>query len=124
MSLGKYLVWVAALVALSSALVLPLLSPEGRLAMLVGASLAALNSVAAYGLVIWAGGRPIKAFMTAILGGMLVRMTVVLGALLLGVLVLDLQRVPLIFSLLGHFAALLALEMTVVHRRTNAQVLA
>ena len=124
MSLGRYLVWVAALVAVSSAVALPLLAAEARAAMLAGAGLAALNSVAAYGLVVWAGGRSLKAFMTAILGGMLLRMAVLLGALLLGVLVLEMPRLPLTFSLLGHFAALLALEMTVVHRRTNAQVLA
>jgi hypothetical protein len=86
-------------------------------AVFAGALISALNSVAAYALVAWSAGRSTAWFFRAILGGMLVRMTVMLAGVVGGILVLGLPRLPLVFSLLAYFVALLAFELTVVSRR-------
>jgi hypothetical protein len=48
---------------------------------------------------------------------MLARMTVLLGALLVGVLLVGLPKLPLTFSLLAYFVAFLVLELAVLSRR-------
>jgi len=93
------------------------LGPGDVVAVAVGATLAAVNSVAAYGLVAWSMGRSNGAFFRAILGGMLVRMTIMLGAVVAGILAFDLPRLPLVFSLLAAFVPLLAFELAVISRR-------
>ena len=86
-------------------------------AALTGAALAALNSVAAYGLVAWSAARSTAWFFRAILGGMLARMVFMLAAVVGGILLLGLPRLPLVFALLGYFVTLLAFEVTVLSRR-------
>lgn len=88
-------------------------------AVLTGATMAALNSVAAYGFVTWSSGRSTTWFFRAILGGMLARMAFMLAAVVAGILALGLPRLPLVFSLLGYFVALLAFELVVVSRRVS-----
>jgi len=66
---------------------------------------------------VWSAGRSNNAFFTAVLGGMLGRMTVLLGAVLVGVLVVGLPKLPLTFSLLAYFVAFLVLELAVISRR-------
>jgi len=87
--------------------------------VLTGALLAALNTVCAYFLALWSAGRSNNAFFTAVLGGMLARMTVLLGALLVGVLLVGLPKLPLTFSLLAYFVAFLVLELAVLSRRAT-----
>jgi hypothetical protein len=86
-------------------------------AVLIGAVLAGSNSVAAYALVAWSAGRSTAWFFRAILGGMLARMTFMLAAVVGGILAVGLPRVPLVFSLLAYFVALLIFELAVVARR-------
>jgi len=93
------------------------LGPGDAVAVVAGASLAAVNSVAAYGLVCWSMGRSNGAFFRAILGGMLVRMTIMLAAVVAGILAFGLPQLPLVFSLLAAFVALLAFELAVISRR-------
>lgn len=120
MSVGRYTATAAIVVASSLGAVV--LGLRGRLdaaditALVVGAALALANSVAAYGLVSWSAERSTAWFFRAILGGMLARMTFLLGAVLVGILFLDLPRLPLVFSLLGYFVALLVFEVAVVAR--------
>jgi hypothetical protein len=90
-----------------------------RWATIFGGGLAAANALVAYLLALWSEGRPTGDFLRAVLGGMVGRLAVMLGAVLVGVLVLDLPRVPLAVSLLGYFVVLLAFELTVVHKRTS-----
>jgi hypothetical protein len=120
MTLGRYALMALAVTAGSLGLLWPLLQrwlqPAGRRAALVGAALAVANTVAAYGLVRWSGGRPVNTFMTAVLGGMLGRMAVMLGAVLAAVLLLDLPEVPLAVSLLSYFVIFLVVELRIVHR--------
>ena len=120
MSVGRYAAMVMLGVASTmGALLLALrgrLSTEDTVAALVGAALAAANSIAAYWLVAWSAGQSTVWFFRAILGGMLVRMTLMLGAVVLGILALGLPSRPFVFSLLSYFVALLAFELAVVSR--------
>lgn len=97
-------------------LLLRWLQPAGRRAALLGAGLAVANTVAAYGLVRWAGGRPVNTFMGAVLGGMVGRMGLMLGAVVAAVLVLDLPEVPLAVSLLSYFVVFLVIELRILNR--------
>ena len=117
MTLARYaaLVLGAALVSLAAAW--PALPAPARPAALSGALLAALNSVCADFLALWSAGRSNSAFFTAVLGGMVARMLVLLGAVLVGVLVAGLPKVPFVVSLLAYFVAFLVLELSVLSRR-------
>ena len=121
MTLGRYSLVVLLLVGGSLALLATLLplDSSARLAIAFGGGLAAANAVVAYFLVLWSEGRPTTDFLRAVLGGMAGRMGVMLAAVVAGVLVLGLPRLPLAASLMGYFAVLLAFELTVVHKRTS-----
>jgi hypothetical protein len=120
-TLARYALVVLAIVGGSLALLWPVLplDGQGRRAAAFGAALATVNALAAYFLVVWSEGRTTAAFFRAVLGGMTGRMAVMLGAVLVGVLVLDLPKVPLATSLLGYFVVLLVLELAIVHHRTS-----
>ena len=117
MTLARYTAVVLGAVGASLCAAWPLLAAEARPAVLTGALLAAVNTVCAYFLALWSAGRSNNAFFTAVLGGMLARMTVLLGALLVGVLFVGLPKLPLTFSLLAYFVAFLVLELAVISRR-------
>jgi hypothetical protein len=123
-SLEKYAVVVLAVVAVSLggfwALDGASLGPRVLPAAALGAGLAALNSLAAYALVLWSARRSTNTFLGVVLGGMVGRMGVMLAAVVVAVLVLGLPKIPLAVSLLGHFVVLLVLELTVLHRRTSS----
>jgi len=124
LSLTRYTLVVSA-VATSSLLVVwgggPLrldLGEAGRWAALYGVSLAALNAVCAYSLVLWSDRRSTAVFLRAILWGTLGRMVALLAAVAVGIRVLDLPRVPLVVSLLVYFLLFFIMHTTIVHRRT------
>ncbi len=121
MTLARYVAVVLGAVGASLAAAWPALSAEARPAVLTGALLAALNTVCAYFLALWSAGRSNNAFFVVVLGGMLARMTVLLAAVLVGVLVFGLPKVPLTFSLLAYFVVFLVLELAVVSRRPTGQ---
>ena len=120
MSLSRYAALVVALAAGSLAALWPLalgaLPGRGRWAVFSGAGLAVANTVAAYGLVRWTEGRSANAMVTAVLGGMVTRMGVMLGAVLVAVLLLGLPQVPLVVSLLAYFTFFLVLELRLASR--------
>jgi hypothetical protein len=116
-TLARYTAVVLGAVGASLCAAWPLLAADARPAVLTGALLAAVNTVCAYFLALWSAGRSNNAFFTAVLGGMLARMTVLLGALLVGVLFVGLPKLPLTFSLLAYFVAFLVLELAVLSRR-------
>jgi hypothetical protein len=108
-----------AVAGVSLALLWPLagrLGAGGWAAAAWGASLAVLNTLAAYRLVLWSRDKPTVPFFRAILGGMLVRMALLLFAVAVALRAAALPAVPFVVSLLGHFAAFLALETAVVWR--------
>ena len=117
MTLARYTAVVLGAVGASLCAFWPFLPAESRLAVLSGALLAAANTVCAYFLALWSAGRSNNTFFTAVLGGMLGRMTVLLGAVLVGVLVVGLPKLALTFSLLAYFVAFLVLELAVISRR-------
>ena len=121
MSLSRYAILVlftaAATLAVVS-LVAPT-DPPLRAAILFGALVATLNTLAAHGLVAWSEGRSTHAFFGVVLGGMLGRMAVMLGALAAGALLLGLPRLPLVISLLSNFTLFLVVELTVQHRHAR-----
>ena len=121
MTLGRYAFVVIGLVGGTLALLWPFLplDARGRGAAAFGAALAALNALVAYFLVLWSEERSTAAFFRAVLGGMAGRMALMLAAVLAGVFLLDLPKVPLALSLLAYFVLLLVLELTLVHRRTS-----
>ena len=119
MSFSRYAQLVTAVAGASLALLWPLagaLGPGGWAAAAVGAALAVLNALAAYRLVVWSQSRPTVSFFRAILGGMLVRMTLLLLAVAVALRAASLPAVPFVVSLLGHFVAFLVLETAVVSR--------
>jgi len=116
-TLARYTAVVLGAVGASLCAAWPLLAIESRPAVLTGALLAAVNTVCAYFLASWSAGRSNNAFFVAVLGGMLARMTVLLGAVLVGVLVVGVPKLPLTFSLLAYFVAFLVLELAVLSRR-------
>lgn len=116
MTLARYAALVIGMVAAALCLAWPALSAESRPAVLTGALLAAGNTLCAYFLAQWADGRSTSAFFTAVLGGMVARMFVLLGAVLLGVLLAGLPKVPFTVSLLSFFVTFLVLELAVLSR--------
>jgi len=118
-TLARYAALVLGAVGVSLCAVWPVLAPEARLAVLGGALLAALNTLCAYFLALWSSGRSTSAFFTAVLGGMVARMLVLLGAVLVGVLLLGLPKVPFTVSLLSYFVVFLVLELAVLSRRAS-----
>ena len=119
MTLARYTAVVLGGVGASLCAAWPMLAPEARPAVLTGALLAALNTVCAYFLALWSAGRSNNAFFTAVLGGMLARMTVLLGAVVVGVLFVGLPKLPFTISLLSYFVVFLVLELAVLSRRPS-----
>jgi hypothetical protein len=122
MSLGAYALIVLGIVAGSLALLWPLLGaqdPGVRWAALAGAGLAALNTMLAYGLVVWSARRSTNVFLRAVLGGMVGRMGLMIAAVALSVVALGLPKVPLAISLLAYFVVFLVFELAVLHKTTS-----
>ena len=86
-------------------------------AIALGAGLAVLNTVVAYGLARAAEKRPPKAFVTMVLGGMLARMACLLVAVVVAIRGLGVPQVPLVLALLGYYVPLLVFELTVLQGR-------
>lgn len=121
MSLGKYSIIVLGVVIATLGLAWPFglrrLDALSRAAVVLGAVLALLNTTAAHALTLSAAGRPTRAFLRLVLGGMTVRMALMLAALLAATLLLGLPRLPLAFSLLSYFVVFLAMELVILHRQ-------
>ncbi|MDH3251785.1 MAG: hypothetical protein OEM41_03275 [Ignavibacteria bacterium] len=92
-------------------------SPEVLKAVLVGAGLSTLNVLAGYFAIAYAFERSHTAFLTAILGGMGIRMAIVLGALVVLIKVAGLHAVALTVSLLVFYVLYLVLEILYIQKR-------
>lgn len=95
------------------------LEGAARVAAVFGAGLATLNTVTAYALVCWSSKRSPRAFLAAVLGGMVGRMAIMLVAVAAGIKGLGLPALPLTFALLGYFVLFLAVEIAILERRTT-----
>ncbi len=125
MSFARYALLVLAIVGGSLGLLWPLvlrgLEPRARWAACAGSALAAFNTLVAYALVVWSQSRSTTVFFRAVLGGMVGRLGVMLAAVVAGILLLGLPKLPLTLSLLSYFVLFLVLELTQAHRRTSVQ---
>ena len=124
MSLLRYSVLVLGIAlatfALAWAAALRWADDPTRWAAAFGAALAVANTIAAHALVRWSHGRSTKAFLGAVLGGMVGRMGLMLAAVVAGVLWLGLPKLPLAAALLPYFVLFLAVELSILHRQTSA----
>jgi hypothetical protein len=122
-SFSRYALLVFGIVCGSLGMAWPILMPHldaaARIAAIVGGVLAAMNSLAAYALVLWSAPRGTNVFLGAVLGGMVGRMGVLLCAVVAGILGLGLPKLPLAFSLLGYFVVFLVIELAILQKRTT-----
>jgi hypothetical protein len=110
----------ASLLALAWPLGLGRLDVPSRWAALFGAGLAVANTILAHFLVLWSESRSTNVFLGVVVGGMVGRMAILLIAVVAGVLLLGLPKIPLALSLLSCFVLFLVMEITILHRRTPA----
>jgi len=96
------------------------LSASAAEAAVFGATVAAANAILAHLLVLRTAGRPPSVFLKLVIGGMAGRIALVLGAVSIAVAVLNLPGLPLVLSLLGHFAVFLGLEIVALHSMAPA----
>jgi hypothetical protein len=126
LSLLRYSILVtcvaAASLALAWAVALRRAEAPVRAAAAFGAVLAVANTVVAHALVLWSRRRSTNAFLAAVLGGMVGRMALLLAAVVAGVLLLGLPKLPLAASLLSYFVLFLVMELTILHRQTGARL--
>jgi hypothetical protein len=115
---GKYALIILGAASLSQAVLLPLVSEAVRPAVALGAALAVANVLLAFALAAWGLRRSPRVFLGAVLGGMMVRLALVLLAVVLAVAVFETPKVPLAMTLLSYFVPLLVFELAVLHRRT------
>jgi hypothetical protein len=124
LSIKRYALIVLGVVSATLAIAWPVVAPEARAAVLVGAALSAANTVLAYFLTLWSINRPPNVFLGVVLGGMVARMVTMLAAVVAAVLGLGLPALPLAASLLAYFVGFLAFELTALHRRTSQRTAA
>jgi len=123
-TLTRYSIWVTVAVAAPLAILVGArggADPVFVRSAAVGAGLAGFNAIVAYGLVLWSQSRSTRAFMAAVLGGMLGRMALLLAAVAAGIGIFELQRLPLVMTLLAYFILFLVVEMRILSRRPVAE---
>jgi hypothetical protein len=122
-SLGNYSILVLAVVLVTLGPLWPLtvrrLDAPARWAVAFGSAIAVLNTIVAYALIRWSATRPTVAFLRALLGGMALRIAVMLAALVTGLRLLGLPQLPLAAALLAYFVVFLALELLILQRRST-----
>ena len=123
MTLARYAGIVALVIGATLGLLWPALD-GARKAAAYGAALAGANTLLAFVLARWGFRRSNTVFLGAVLGGMVGRMGVMLAAVVAGVLLLGLPKVPLAVSLLAYFVVFLVFELMVLHRQTSRPGLA
>ncbi len=119
MTLTRYTAITAGFGGLSWLAAASFLDPPARRAVGFSAALATLNALAAFAITTWAVARPLKLFLSAVLGGMLVRLVVLLGALAAAIAWLGLRTFPLVAALFVYYTLFLAFELAVLYRPTS-----
>lgn len=126
MSLRRNILVVAGLLAVTlagSTLILgDRISDEGRGSIVFAGIVAAVNAVLSHFLMLRSEGRPSVVFVKLVLGGMALRMLFVLAAVVVGLTALALPPLPLVVSLLAHFALFLAVEMIAIRSHPGTLV--
>jgi hypothetical protein len=92
---------------------------EMAAAVMAGAVLSTLNALAGFLLIEYSFGRSYTLFLKAVLGGMGVRLAVMLGVMLLLIQVGGISVVPFVLSLLGLYAVFLVLEILYLQKKVD-----
>jgi hypothetical protein len=91
------------------------------LAVCVGALLSTVNVLAGFLTIEYSFDKSYTVFLKAVLGGMGVRMVVMLGLMLLMILVARLEAVPFTISLLGFYVVYLVLEILYLQKKVTVK---
>ena len=91
------------------------------IAAAVGALLSTVNALAGYLTIEYSFERSHTTFLKAVLGGMGVRMVLMLGALLFSIKVVGLDAVALCVSLLSFYVVYLAMEILFLQKRATSR---
>lgn len=113
---------LAALVVLAIVAAYPLTrygSADVVLAVVVGAILSTVNVLLGFLAIEYSFGKSYTTFLKAVLGGMGVRMVLMLGALLLLITLFEFHAVALTVSLLGFYTLYLVLEVMFIQRKVH-----
>lgn len=94
-------------------------SDEMALAVVVGALLSTMNVIAGFLAIEYALEKSHATFMKAILGGMGIRMVVMLGLLVLLITVAGLHTIALVASMLGFYIIYLVLELLYIQNKVS-----
>lgn len=94
-----------------------LASGDIRAAVAAGAGLSTLNVILGYGAIRYSFDKSHTTFLKAVLGGMGLRLVVMLGAFTLLIMGLGMQPVALTLSLLGFYAVFMVLEIAYIQQR-------
>jgi len=111
---------VLAAAALTAYPLVRLNNPAILVAALAGAALSTFNVIAGFLTIEIAFGKSYTSFLKAVLGGMGLRMLLMLGALTLLITVYHLHTVALTSSLLGFYVVYLVLEILYIQKKVVA----
>lgn len=89
---------------------------EVATAVAVGAAMATVNVLLGYAAIVYAQGKSYTTFLKAVLGGMGLRLALMLGTLVVLIKVAGMHAVALTVSLLGYYAVFLVLELLYIQR--------
>jgi hypothetical protein len=96
-------------------------SPGTRIAVVAGALLSTVNVLLGYVSIRYAFHRSYSTFLKAVLGGMGLRMAMMLGGLAGLIVFAGLDPVALASSLLGFYAVYLVMEIVFIQRKVTAK---
>ena len=85
--------------------------------ILIGCLLPVLCFIPGFYAISWAVNRPLRPFLIAVFGGMLIRLLLVGTAFVLIVTLTQLHRVSLLFSLIGFYTLCLAVELYFINSK-------
>ena len=94
-------------------------SAEVVRACIAGVSISVTNVMAGYAAIEYSIDKSYTVFLKAVLGGMGLRMLVMLGALVILIEVFHFQTMPLVFSLMGYYVLFLVLEILFMQKKMN-----
>jgi hypothetical protein len=96
-------------------------TPEIVWAVTAGAVLSTLNAVAGYLMIDYGFQRSYTTFLKMVIGGMGVRLAILLGSMLVLIMVAHMHTLALTLSLLGFYTIYLGLEVVFIQRLFDAK---
>jgi len=96
-------------------------SSEHIRCFIAGAVLSTLNVLAGYLALAYSEGKSYTIFLKAVLGGMGVRMTLMIAALLILITLFDFESGPLVIFTMGFYAVYLVMELIYIQKQAHLQ---